>query len=605
MKQIQRHLFILVCLLIGIGGYADNFKIIRLDKSGGDANCTLTAKMGSTDIDNSTEIPEGTLVTLTVSCGTNYSLKSLTYEEVTTIDQAEAPRRATPPPYVSVYDFNIEVNYPQYAVNHFAGDYTFYMPKNNVIVTATYTSLTTFHDNTNINFSISGSTIYDGTVRSLIVKDGETPLREGLDFRITSMTFDNTDTGGNYTIQNAGAYVVTVEGIGTYRDSKTSGTLTISKKALKITALNQSYQYAIGRTISTGTGYVTIDATDGLVVGDNLTGITLTQSTTGATGDTPGTITPSAATTTNGIENYAVTYVAGSLTITQRPYNANNFTITQTFTWVNYSANTEQIPGITVSDGTTELEENVDYVLSYTSHFFSGTAITDFSKPDIYYFTITFQGNYSGSAQVEYQIRKKLELSSVTKWNTYYDPDYDMEVVKDNSANPEDFKAYTVSGISATAVILTEQNYIKKATPMMLNKRGTTCQFYPPLVKEVGGTNWGTPDAYLKGVTVAKTIEDIQAENSGKDIWILVNDKFVRTKSGTLNAGRCYLALPSGSYINPAFAIEMTLTGIDEPVNIFNDLEYGVWYTIDGRRLQGVPAQKGIYIKNGKKLIIK
>ena len=123
MKQIQRNLFILVCLLMGIGGYADNFKIIRLDKSGGDANCTLTAKMGSTDIDNSTEIPEGTLVTLTVSCGTNYSLKSLTYEEVTTIDQAEAPRRATPPPYVSVYDFNIEVNYPQYAVNHFAGDY--------------------------------------------------------------------------------------------------------------------------------------------------------------------------------------------------------------------------------------------------------------------------------------------------------------------------------------------------------------------------------------------------------------------------------------------------------------------------------------------------
>ena len=603
MKQIQRNLFILVCLLMGIGGYADNFKIIRLDKSSGDANCTLTAKMGSTDIDNSTEIPEGTLVTLTVSCGTNYSLKSLTYEEVTTIDQAEAPRRATPPPYVSIYDFNIEVNYPQYAVNHFAGDYTFQMPKNNIIVTATYTSLTTFHDNTNINFSISGSTIYDGTVRSLIVKDGETPLREGLDFRITSMTFDNTDTGGNYTIQNAGAYVVTVEGIGTYRDSKTSGTLTISKKALKITAWNQSYQYAIGRTISTGTGYVTIDATDGLVAGDNLTGITLTQSTTNVTGSTPGTITPSAATTTNGIENYTVTYVAGSLTITQRPFNSGTFPITQTFTEVNYSEGVAQKPGITVKDGTTDLTENVDYVLSYSSHFFSGIAITDFSKPDIYYVTITFQGNYSGSAQVEYQIRKKLELSSVTKWNTYYDLDYDMEVVKDNSANPEDFKAYTVSGISATAVILTEQNYIKKATPMMLNKRGTTCQFYPPLVKEVGGTNWGTPDAYLKGVAVATNIESILT--SGKDIRILVDDQFIRTKNGTLKANRCYLKLDAGLHINPAFALEVNPTGIDIPVNIFNDLEYGVWYTIDGRRLQGVPAQKGIYIKNGKKLIIK
>ena len=137
----------------------------------------------------------------------------------------------------------------------------------------------------------------------------------------------------------------------------------------------------------------------------------------------------------------------------------------------------------------------------------------------------------------------------------------------------------------------------------MLNKRGTTCQFYPPLVKEVGGTNWGTPDAYLKGVAVATNIESILTPE--KDIWILVDDQFIRTKNGTLKANRCYLMLDAGLHINPAFALEVNPTGIDIPVNIFNDLEYGVWYTIDGRRLQGVPAQKGIYIKNGKKLIIK
>lgn len=600
MNKIHKLIFAIAILLTTLGVHATSYKIEAINISG---SGEVTAKMGETTITtNSTLIPENTEVTLTVTpTSPGFYLKSLSYEEVTDLGQAQAPQHRADPTFQNIHTIPLSN-----ANDHFGGNYTFRMPKNNVIITAVFGGLDSFNDSgKTFTFSISGDATYDGTVRSLIVNDGSTQLTEGLDFQITAMTLNGSSTGTDYTIQKAGNYVVTVQGIGKYQDSKESGTLTINHKALKITAWNQSYQYAIGRTISTGTGYVTIDATDGLVAGDNLTGITLTQSTTGATGDTPGTITPSAATTTNGIENYAVTYVAGSLTITQRPYNANNFTITQTFTWVNYSANTEQIPGITVSDGTTELEENVDYVLSYTSHFFSGTAITDFSKPDIYYVTITFQGNYSGSAQVEYQIRKKLELSSVTKWNTYYDLDYDMEVVKDNSATPQDFKAYTVSGISETAVILTEQNYIKKATPMMLNKRGTTCQFYPPLVKDVGGTNWGTPDAYLKGVTVAKTIEDIQAENSGKDIWILVNDKFVRTKSGTLNAGRCYLALPSGSYINPAFAIEMTLTGIDEPVNIFNDLEYGVWYTIDGRRLQGVPAQKGIYIKNGKKLIIK
>ena len=31
----------------------------------------------------------------------------------------------------------------------------------------------------------------------------------------------------------------------------------------------------------------------------------------------------------------------------------------------------------------------------------------------------------------------------------------------------------------------------------------------------------------------------------------------------------------------------------------------GQWFTLDGRRLQGKPTQKGIYIRNGKKVIVK
>jgi hypothetical protein len=31
----------------------------------------------------------------------------------------------------------------------------------------------------------------------------------------------------------------------------------------------------------------------------------------------------------------------------------------------------------------------------------------------------------------------------------------------------------------------------------------------------------------------------------------------------------------------------------------------GVWYTLDGRRLSAMPTQKGIYINNGRKAVIK
>ena len=34
-------------------------------------------------------------------------------------------------------------------------------------------------------------------------------------------------------------------------------------------------------------------------------------------------------------------------------------------------------------------------------------------------------------------------------------------------------------------------------------------------------------------------------------------------------------------------------------------LNSDTWYTLDGRRLSGKPAQKGIYINNGKKIVIK
>ena len=38
-----------------------------------------------------------------------------------------------------------------------------------------------------------------------------------------------------------------------------------------------------------------------------------------------------------------------------------------------------------------------------------------------------------------------------------------------------------------------------------------------------------------------------------------------------------------------------------ETINIKND----TWFSLDGRRLQGKPTQKGVYINNGKKVVIK
>ncbi len=52
---------------------------------------------------------------------------------------------------------------------------------------------------------------------------------------------------------------------------------------------------------------------------------------------------------------------------------------------------------------------------------------------------------------------------------------------------------------------------------------------------------------------------------------------------------------------------EGTATSISEELRVESE-EFATatgWYTLDGRRLQGKPAQKGVYIQNGKKVIIK
>jgi hypothetical protein len=44
-----------------------------------------------------------------------------------------------------------------------------------------------------------------------------------------------------------------------------------------------------------------------------------------------------------------------------------------------------------------------------------------------------------------------------------------------------------------------------------------------------------------------------------------------------------------------------SIQNVQHSMNVQTD----AWFTLDGRMLQGVPTKKGVYIKNGKKMIIK
>ena len=68
-----------------------------------------------------------------------------------------------------------------------------------------------------------------------------------------------------------------------------------------------------------------------------------------------------------------------------------------------------------------------------------------------------------------------------------------------------------------------------------------------------------------------------------------------------------YFQIPAGS---PARTIEFeeadgTVTAIKAVAADFNGKNAEGWYTIGGIKLQAAPTEKGVYIKDGKKFVIK
>lgn len=107
---------------------------------------------------------------------------------------------------------------------------------------------------------------------------------------------------------------------------------------------------------------------------------------------------------------------------------------------------------------------------------------------------------------------------------------------------------------------------------------------------------------------VANVTENPDFVGNDGNTWnlILSDGKFVKANSGTLAAGLAYLPVT----FEGGEAKELSLT-TDEPTGIKTidngepTVDNGAWYTIDGTRLQGEPTMKGIYVRGGKKVVVK
>lgn len=220
-----------------------------------------------------------------------------------------------------------------------------------------------------------------------------------------------------------------------------------------------------------------------------------------------------------------------------------------------------------------------------------------------------YQANTAWNA---YSPKDTYEQTLATKYASF-DHDFPVSFVAKNGH--EALEAY----VGPSTYRVTQPTKVQKILKMI--KVTSTAANEGVLLKgEVGRTYTyqiaETDPGLYTGNRVIGVREDttlVQTESDGKSNWVLQPDyKLHLVSNGTIKSGRAYVHEMNdgdtnfgakGIYLSFALNEENNTTGIDSVENKKAD-EENVYYTLSGVRVIN-PTEKGVYIKNGKKVIIR
>ena len=266
--------------------------------------------------------------------------------------------------------------------------------------------------------------------------------------------------------------------------------------------------------------------------------------------------------------------------------------------------NTEEML-ISVTD---ELDDQHPIDLTVNTDFTSlvqkkgeGDTWTDLSNEDklsvgTFRYKVTGVGNYDGTIYSnEFELYQGYEIKvAAGEYATYY-KDEALKVEDENA------KLYTITAVSGTTATATELNVAAANTPLLVknNAAETKTILLIPTTEEANNV---TVYSGFKGTLEATQIAgstDTQAN------YVCTGKQFTWVKdAGTIAANRCWLELVSSTGA-PVLDIvfDGNATGIE--TTKFTDDANDAWYDLNGRRLQAKPTTKGVYILNGRKVVVK
>ena len=242
--------------------------------------------------------------------------------------------------------------------------------------------------------------------------------------------------------------------------------------------------------------------------------------------------------------------------------------------------------------------DDFDYALQKKSGATWSNVSMDYS-PGLYRYKITGKGNYGGTLYKEFELSVGLPVTVpakgyITVCNSFGVKSPDESIVK----------LYKVSAVNETTGEVTAHTLVSAnaAMPFIVANKTNVEQSVALLPADDVQQTWSEN---FKGTLVEKTFTDADLEDNS--YYVLTRSTyFVWVNApGTIAAGKCWIELPKTTYS----ARQLVLSFDDETTGI-RTVDSGQrtadsYYDLNGRKLLGMPTQKGVYIKNGSKVVIK
>ena len=211
-----------------------------------------------------------------------------------------------------------------------------------------------------------------------------------------------------------------------------------------------------------------------------------------------------------------------------------------------------------------------------------------------------FKNNFTGTATAEFKIVYRKVTSEELGFSnsdsqpsgTYYSETEDLGV-------PDGMVAYIITGINGNSVTTQRVSYIPKGVAVLVEK-GQSSESANDIIP------------YPSTLPLKGTLEPVDVTSiTDGTVYVLYNGEFVKSASGTIPAHRCYLLVAT------SVASGTRSFGIDHGDGTTSLREVksegvkgekwadGAWHDLQGRRLSAKPTKSGLYLHNGKMVVIK